>query len=119
VWWTAGLPGLSASARAELNRATRIGVCTFSCWEVAMLAARQRIRLDREVCAWVATALVLDRVEALALDAEIAVSAALLPTSFPGDPADRVIYATARAYRAPLVTRDVAIQAYDPTGTLW
>jgi PIN domain nuclease of toxin-antitoxin system len=48
------------------------------------------------------------------------VAAGLLDSrAFPGDPIDRLIYATARAANAPLVTRDEAIRAYDPRSTLW
>ncbi len=39
--------------------------------------------------------------------------------SFPGDPIDRLIYATALAARARLVTRDTAIGAFDPELTIW
>jgi PIN domain nuclease of toxin-antitoxin system len=38
---------------------------------------------------------------------------------FPGDPVDRLIYATARATDALLITRDQAIRAFDPATTLW
>jgi PIN domain nuclease of toxin-antitoxin system len=38
---------------------------------------------------------------------------------FPSDPADRLIYATAQAARARLVTRDTAIRAFDPELTVW
>ena len=36
----------------------------------------------------------------------IAAAAAALPRSFPGDPADRLIYATAVEHGWPLVTKD-------------
>jgi PIN domain nuclease of toxin-antitoxin system len=50
----------------------------------------------------------------------VAVSAGLLDAkTFPGDPVDRVIYATARSMGAKLITRDRAIRAFDPQGTLW
>jgi len=53
------------------------------------------------------------------LTAEVAVSAALLGEAFPGDPADRIIYATASVLGAPLVTRDAALRAFDPVRTRW
>ena len=37
----------------------------------------------------------------------------------PPDPADRMIYATARATGAPLVTKDQRLREFDPRGTLW
>ena len=85
-----------------------------------MLVARGRISLDRDVDAWVRQALAQPRVEALAPSAEIAVAAGLLDSrEFPGDPIDRLIYATARAANGTLITRDEAIRAFDPRLTLW
>jgi PIN domain nuclease of toxin-antitoxin system len=52
--------------------------------------------------------------------AQVAITAGLLDAeSFPGDPVDRLIYATARSLGATLVTRDRAIRTFDPQGTLW
>lgn len=85
-----------------------------------MLAVRGRVSLDREVGTWVRQALAQERVESLAPSQEIAVAAALLdPKRFPGDPADRLIYATARSLGATLITRDAPIRAFDPALTLW
>ena len=54
------------------------------------------------------------------LTPEVAVAAALLDGhGFPGDPADRFIYATAQAERARLVTRDETIRAFDARNTVW
>lgn len=85
-----------------------------------MLVARGRISLDRDVGLWVRQALAGERVESLAPGAEVAVVAGLLDArSFPGDPVDRLIYATARSTGATLVTRDAAIRSFDSTSTLW
>lgn len=59
-------------------------------------------------------------IEALEPTIEIAVTAGALDNRrFPGDPGDRLIYATARTLGATLITRDAAIRAYDPAATLW
>ncbi len=85
-----------------------------------MLVVRGRISLDRDVATWVRQALAQERSESLAPSQEVAVAAALLdPKRFPADPADRLIYATARALGATLITRDAAIRAFDPELTLW
>jgi PIN domain nuclease of toxin-antitoxin system len=56
------------------------------------------MRLDRDVESWVAQA--LEAVTAIPPTAEIALAAALLAgDGFPRDPADRIIYATARDAR--------------------
>jgi PIN domain nuclease of toxin-antitoxin system len=120
LWWLTAPERLSDAAREAIDQAPSIGVSTLSAWEVAMLLARGRISLNRDVSVWVRQAFAQPRVEALAPSAEIAVAAGLLDSrAFPGDPIDRLIYATARAANARLVTRDEAIRAYDPRSTLW
>jgi PIN domain nuclease of toxin-antitoxin system len=54
---------------------------------------------------------------AASIAAAVAIDAAQL--RFEGDPADRVIYATARATDALLVTRDERLRSFDPKLTVW
>jgi PIN domain nuclease of toxin-antitoxin system len=120
LWWLTTPDRLSRAAGEAIEQAPRIGVSTLSAWELAMLVARGRISLDRDVGVWVNQALAGERVESLAPGPEVAVAAGLLdPRGFPGDPVDRLIYATARATGSTLVTRDAAIRAFDPRSTLW
>lgn len=85
-----------------------------------MLVERGRITIGREPREWVRQALAQDRVEAVPLTAEIAIDAALLEREgFHGDPADRIIYATARATSSQLVTRDSQIRRFDSRLTIW
>lgn len=120
LWWVAAPEHLSDGARDGIERAPRIGVSTLSAWELAMLATRGRISLDREVSLWVRQALADARVESMAPGAEVAVAAGLLDSkSFPGDPVDRLIYATARSAAATLITRDRALRTFDAETTLW
>ena len=120
LWWLAEPSKLSRAARQTIDEAEAIGVSAVSCWEVAMLVRRGRISLDRDVATWVRQALAPRRVVSHVLTADVAVTAGLLDgDGFPGDPADRFIYATARAHRAPLVTRDERIRGYDARTTVW
>jgi len=50
---------------------------------------------------------------------EIAVLAAQLPPAFPGDPADRIIAATARSHDFPLVTKDQGLLDSPLLRTIW
>jgi PIN domain nuclease of toxin-antitoxin system len=120
LWWLAAPARLSRAAAEAIEQAPLIGVSTLSAWEVAMLAMRGRISLDRDVSLWVRQALADERVESLAPSADVAVAAGLLDAqSFPGDPVDRLIYATARSTGATLITRDTAMRAFDSASTLW
>jgi PIN domain nuclease of toxin-antitoxin system len=98
VWWTGGIELLSSAARDAIEAAESVLVSTISCREIGLLAKRGRMRLDRDVESWVAQA--LEAVTAIPPTAEIALAAALLAgDGFPRDPADRIIYATARDAR--------------------
>ena len=85
-----------------------------------MLVEAGRIELDRPVGAWIEQALADTRTRSLALTSTVAVQAALLGREgFVGDPADRIVYATARDAGARLVTRDKSLRKFDQRGTIW
>ena len=119
IWWVSAPGRLGRSARRTLDTARRIGVPAICCLEVAALAARGRITLDRPALEWMHAALALPRVELLALSPAVAVKAAGLPVSFPGDPADRLIVATALIEAATLVTKDERIRRSSTVETMW
>lgn len=120
LWWLSAPERLSDAASKAIDQAASIGVSTLSAWEIAMLATRGRITLDRDISTWVSQGLADVRVEPLAPGAQVGIAAGLLDAaSFPGDPVDRLIYATARSIGATLITRDRAIRVFDPRGTLW
>jgi len=120
LWWVAEPERLSRGAREAIDRSERLGVATISCWEVAMLVEAGRIELDRTVEVWIEQALADARTQSLPLTSAVTVRAALLGREeFVGDPADRIIYATARDAGASLVTRDTVLRAFDPRGTVW
>jgi PIN domain nuclease of toxin-antitoxin system len=120
LWWTAEPSKLSLPAQDAFDNADRIGVATISCWEVAMLAEAGRIGLDRSTGTWIEQALADVRTQSLPLTSTVAVHAAMLGREgFVGDPADRIIYATARHTGARLVTRDKSLRKFDRRGTIW
>lgn len=91
-----------------------------SCFEVARLAQAGRITIHEEIGAWVRRALADERSLLLGITAESAVAAAQLDRrAFPGDPTDRLIFASALAAGARLLTKDRRIRAFDPESTVW
>jgi PIN domain nuclease of toxin-antitoxin system len=110
LWWVGQPSKLSRTARRFLDGADALLVSPITCWEVAMLAARERIRLDREPHVWFRDLFATTTAEPTALAPETAVSAGLLDTAdLALDPADRILYATARDLGVPLVTKDRAL----------
>ncbi len=71
-----------------------------------MLARKGRLELDAALAAWLPTAAAAGTVTVLPLDVAVVLALDALPAGFHGDPADRVIVATARAHGLPLATRD-------------
>lgn len=119
IWWAADPARLSDRAREAIADAAAVLVASISCWEVAMLVAKERIRVDRPVERWIRQALARPGLRAVPLAPAVATAAAVLDESFPTDPADRMIYATARAEGAVLITRDHRLRGFDPRATLW
>lgn len=110
LWWLLGQPQLAARERDELDRlaaaGTPPGLSAISLWEAQMLAARGRLSIDEPLTHWLPTAAASETVTVLPLDVAAILALDALPKGFHGDPADRIIVATARAHGLPLATRD-------------
>ncbi|HJX15764.1 MAG TPA: type II toxin-antitoxin system VapC family toxin [Candidatus Deferrimicrobiaceae bacterium] len=115
LWVVGGVEPLKRSVLStveEAARGGRIRVSAISVWEVAMLEAKGRIRLTKDCLAWVQEALAAPGTSLVPLSPEIAVESSRLPGTFHGDPADRILVATARLLGGTLLTRDDRILAY-------
>jgi PIN domain nuclease of toxin-antitoxin system len=119
IWWASRSANLSTAARQSIDAEGEVGVAAISCWEVAMLVDKGRLKLDRDVGLWVDQAVALPKVVLLALTPQIAVASVRLPSGFQGDPADRMIVATAKQQGVPLVTKDERIQRCGLVTTIW
>lgn len=113
LWWLLGserLPRRERDALGPLAERRALRVAAVSLWEAQMLHAKGRLTLDRSFETWLREAAGEGVVEIVPLDVEVVVAVAALPASFHGDPADRLIVATARAHRLRLATHDRAIR---------
>jgi PIN domain nuclease of toxin-antitoxin system len=89
---------------AILGKEERIGLAAISLWETAMLHSRRRIIVPGALRDWLRATIDSPRLAILPLTLEIAVQSESLPMH--GDPADRLIAATAIEYDCPLATVD-------------
>jgi len=96
-----------------------LGVHPVSCWELAMLIVRKRLRLRQPVVEWVDAALARPKITLIPFTPTAAVRAAGLGDGFPNDPADRFIAAAALEIGAPLVTGDEAIAKWGGVEIVW
>ena len=110
VWVAADSERLGRRAARRIDRGLRddeLALSAFTYWEVATLVNRGRLRL-RGGAEELRARLLRMGVHEFPVDGEIAILAARL-RSFHGDPADRIIVATALAHDATLVTADEAL----------
>jgi len=121
VWWLTAGSELSSRERATLDAAASAGVLylsAISLWEVQMLHDKGRLELPLAFPAWLRRAAAPPVVTVLPLDIPVIAALDNLPARFHGDPADRLIVATARAHQLPLATHDVGIRR-SRTARLW
>jgi PIN domain nuclease of toxin-antitoxin system len=119
VWLVEGNKRLGRKAIAAMDKATPVPglfVPAISFWEIAMLVGKGRLTLGQDIDQWTKRVLALPGVILAPLEPEISVESVRLPGGFHGDPADRLIVATARHYDATLITVDSAILSYAAAG---
>ncbi len=118
--WLASEPAkLGRAVRKRLASSTPRAVAAISCWEIATLVDRKRIELDRGSAQWMDDTMQELRLELLPLTPAIAARAFQLGDAFHGDPADRLIVATALVHGATLATKDRLIGKSGTVPTLW
>jgi PIN domain nuclease of toxin-antitoxin system len=119
--WLGGAPErISPAATAAVADASELAISLASVQEIAYLVVRGRLAMDRPVEQWIGDALNVHRVRAIPAAVPTALRAGSLdPVEFHGDPADRLIYATAVEHDARLVTADERLRSFDPERTVW
>ncbi|MCG8607788.1 type II toxin-antitoxin system VapC family toxin [bacterium] len=113
-----GSEKLPAEAQKAILDNDVLGVSIISCWEIAMLVAKERLRFSIDVQDWIIQALKYKGIKLIELTPEIAVLSARLPGEFHKDPADRIIVASSLKLGAPLVTLDRRIQKWGHIQTI-
>jgi PIN domain nuclease of toxin-antitoxin system len=109
-WWSAEPRRLSNIASAAVSEADELAVAAISWFELAWLARQERIVLTIPMRSWLDG--LAAQVRTVALTPAIADTAVTLTATFPGDPADRLIYATAIEHGWRLVTKDARLLAH-------
>ncbi|HLG70168.1 MAG TPA: PIN domain-containing protein [Chloroflexota bacterium] len=118
-WWTTEPERLSRTAEKAVEEADDLVMSGISFFELAWLARRGRIGVAKPIGLWLQELAAGFRT--MPITAAIAVTAATLPDSFPRDPADRLIYATAIEHGWRLVTKDERLRSHrhDRPITVW
>jgi PIN domain nuclease of toxin-antitoxin system len=103
-WWSAEPDRVSSEAASAIEGADELAVAAISWFELAWLAGHERITVTVPIRTWLEQ--LAAQVSTAALTPAIAATAVSLASSFPGDPADRLIYATAVEHGWRLITKD-------------
>ncbi len=120
--WLANGDALPAPVLAAIMAALSAGafVSPVSAWEIGMLSkprgSRAALQFLPDPKTWFARLMAGPGIQEATLTPAIAVDASYLPGDLHGDPADRLLVATARHLGVPLVTRDSKLIAYTGQG---
>ncbi len=109
-WWSAEPDRLSRAATRAVEEADELAVAAISWFELAWLARHGRIVVTIPIRSWLEQ--LAAQLRTVGLTPAIADTASSLPASFPGDPADRLIYATAIEHGWRLVTKDRRLRGH-------
>lgn len=122
IWWVSGSADLPRRLARLIERRIEtepVWVSSISVWEVALLVKRGRLQLTMATADWIERSEALPSLRFAPVDNRIALRSMLLPEPLHGDPADRIIIATALQLGATLITRDDKLRAYPHVKTEW
>ena len=121
VIWMASDPGklsrIASHAIRDASREGGIAISAITLWELAWLMTNGRLDISGTVEAFVEE--IAARTAIRPITPKIAVLANQFSSSYPGDPSDRLIGATALAEGIPLVTKDRNIRSCKQLKTIW
>lgn len=121
MWLAADAPmaetAMDAIAQGAMaDRSLQISPIT--AWEIGLMARKGRFRSSLSPQRWFDSLRALSGVQVCGLSPEILLGSSFLPGELHGDPADRIMAATARELGFTLMTRDRALLDYAEQGHL-
>lgn len=121
LWLAAGAP-IAQAAMDSIAQASAAGnslqISPITAWEIGLMARKGRFRSSLSPQRWFDHLRALSGVQVCDLSPEILLGSSFLPGELHGDPADRIMAATARELGFTLMTRDRALLDYAGDGHL-
>ncbi len=121
LWLAFDQNQLSTKARAAISDARQKGdglaIADITLFELSTLARKGRVRLDVSLESFLREVEI--RFVVLPISSRVCVHALGLPNTYPKDPADRIIGATAMAEGLSLLTADREIRRSRALPTIW
>ena len=119
IWTVEGEP-MSDSAMKAISSAIDDGIpiliAPITAWERGLLAAKGRIVSPMTPHRWFEVLLSQPGLQLAEMSVDTLIDSSFLPGQPQGDPADRIIIATARSFDLTIVTRDRSILDYAALG---
>lgn len=122
IWWLAESPGLSTAAKRTIKKhaaAGRVIASAISVLEIVTAVRRGRLQFAVPIGQWLTDMRSIPELHLEPVSADIAAVAGDFPEPMHGDPADRLIAATAVVLGMPLVTGDERLRANPSLRTIW
>jgi PIN domain nuclease of toxin-antitoxin system len=117
IWLLGEEQKLSAKAKQAMKDDPQWSISSITLWELAWLAQSGRIVTGQSVETFVREC--SRKTDIIPITAAVAARAVVFPDSYPRDPHDRLIGATALVEGIPLVTSDNAIRKSRLVPTIW
>lgn len=109
----------AAAAIALADDAGSLACCDISLWEIAMLVSKKRLDPGIETERFIKLVLAARNIKVVPITPEIAARSALPDFCPHGDPADRIIAASAFINKAKLVTSDKKLATITGLQIVW
>jgi PIN domain nuclease of toxin-antitoxin system len=90
-------------------REGRIGISAITLWEIAMMTAKEHLKIKASLPALLNEIETSPWIQVLPINAAVAAESVAIRPALKTDPADCLIVATARVFRLPLLTADERI----------
>jgi PIN domain nuclease of toxin-antitoxin system len=121
LWLVADAP-MGAAAMEAISAADKanspLRISPITAWEIGLLARKGRFRSSLSPQRWFERLRTLPGIQLCDLSPDVLLAASFLPGDLHGDPAGRIMVATAREHGFTLITRDRALLDYAQTGHL-
>jgi PIN domain nuclease of toxin-antitoxin system len=120
IWFLNGVArSITITTMTEAyNEGRSAYVSPITALEVATLSRKRRFTSSLTPERWFDALMRVPGVALAAMPPELLIASQMLPGELPGDPADRIIAATAREYGYTVLTRDAALLDYAAQGYL-
>lgn len=113
IWAASGtLPKAVARSIDAASERGELLISPITAWEIGVLAQKNRLAFNMPIRDYVRDLFGRPGVVTASLTPMIGLASTMLPGALHGDPADRILVATAAAFGADLVTRDCGLLEY-------